>query len=400
MLASVEELVSLNLQTINLIVSLVSMLLAGVLLLQSKLVPGHPCIRWVAISNVTVGAGLLLVAMRGMISDFFSIIVGNQLAILGIMIWDAGFRSFVGERYREWQNYLLMAVTMILMLYFTYVENSIAYRIVTVSIPHTIILLGVAQVASGADRRIYKGSSGLITYSILFYLPLMFVRAFYSLLYPPITVFAPSLVQTISSLGMFVVSFLMSAGFILMIGQRTQYDLNEQALVDSLTQIPNRRAMQRLLELEMARKQRSSDEFCLLMLDIDHFKTVNDRFGHKAGDHVLKGVASHLAQAIRAQDSLSRWGGEEFMVLLPATAPGEACKIGERLRAGIELANFSYEDLSITLTVSVGVGCSVGAETVDDVFQRTDNALYKAKHTRNAVACSERGLLFRTAVPF
>jgi diguanylate cyclase (GGDEF)-like protein len=160
-------------------------------------------------------------------------------------------------------------------------------------------------------------------------------------------------------------------------------ELQRFSTTDSLTGAYNRRMFMDLLTREMTRVGRYGELFSLLMFDIDHFKAVNDTYGHDIGDRVLVEVVQLSMETIRQSDVLARWGGEEFMVLLPQTTPEMALSMGERLREKINEYTFTGVG---TLTVSIGVVHLQQLDTVDLLIKRVDNALYTAKETgRNRV---------------
>ncbi|MEI6451669.1 MAG: GGDEF domain-containing protein [Actinomycetes bacterium] len=152
--------------------------------------------------------------------------------------------------------------------------------------------------------------------------------------------------------------------------------LEKLATTDALTDAFNRRKFNELTLAELERVRRYGRPLSLFILDIDHFKRVNDTYGHEAGDQVLVTLAGLLRAGIRATDSLARWGGEEFVVLSPGvTADGEA-HLAERLRA----AAAAHDHASVgTVTASFGVAEHSPGETPDELFARADRALYRAK---------------------
>jgi two-component system cell cycle response regulator len=173
-----------------------------------------------------------------------------------------------------------------------------------------------------------------------------------------------------------------------------QRKLVEAALREPLTGLYNRRHFQERFAAEVAVAHRHGRPLSLLMVDVDHFKRVNDRYGHLAGDEVLKSVARALAQGIRIEDILARFGGEEFVVLAREAAAAEAMALAERLRQLVEVAQTRWESghdvpVGISVTVSVGVAQLGGEQTERDLFERADNAVYKAKKGgRNRVVLS------------
>ncbi|MFE8071236.1 diguanylate cyclase [Marinobacteraceae bacterium S3BR75-40.1] len=160
----------------------------------------------------------------------------------------------------------------------------------------------------------------------------------------------------------------------------------ERATTDALTQLPNREALEERLELEFARWKRYGNRISLAVLDIDHFKTVNDRYGHLAGDKVIQLVARALREQLRETDFIARFGGEEFVVLLPETDEAAAFQVCEKLRERIAGLPFHFRRERVAVTLSAGVIAFQDASSPDELFDRADRALYRAKEAgRNRV---------------
>jgi len=159
--------------------------------------------------------------------------------------------------------------------------------------------------------------------------------------------------------------------------------LEQLAQTDPLTQLLNRRALTERITAEMERALRYDSTMALLMIDLDHFKRVNDTYGHLVGDDVLRDVAQLLSDTIRTSDIVARYGGEEFLVLLPETDDAGAESFAERIRFAVEQHLFASDSLPepLRLTASVGVAVYPAAriESVEDLFARADAALYRAK---------------------
>ena len=163
--------------------------------------------------------------------------------------------------------------------------------------------------------------------------------------------------------------------------------LETLSITDSLTGLYNRNKLDAILDDQIARFKRSRRPFVVLMLDIDHFKTLNDSRGHIAGDEVLAAVAGILAQSIRNVDYAARFGGDEFVIILIDTPADAALETAERIRAHVESARYSAGDQSVTVTVSIGIAQWRPDDAVSTaVFARADQALYEAKRAgRNRV---------------
>ncbi|WP_437879978.1 GGDEF domain-containing protein [Pseudomonas sp. LRF_L74] len=153
----------------------------------------------------------------------------------------------------------------------------------------------------------------------------------------------------------------------------------QKALIDPLTGLPNRAGWIERLELEVARLQRYGGELLLAVLDVDHFKRINDGYGHLAGDKVLKIIAGELNKRLRKTDFMARFGGEEFVLLIPSTPLDGGSQLLENLREAIESCPFHFKGEPVTITVSAGLAEFGKDESPDQVFERADQALYKAK---------------------
>lgn len=155
--------------------------------------------------------------------------------------------------------------------------------------------------------------------------------------------------------------------------------VNYMAITDALTGLYNRRRFRDVLASEFERARRYGTPFSLVMLDIDHFKKINDTFGHDVGDAVLREVSDVLLKSIREIDTASRYGGEEFMIILPSTDKAHALVVAERMRQQIE--NHEFSEVGPTITVSIGISGmpDAGIENEDRLIRCSDFAMYRAK---------------------
>jgi two-component system, cell cycle response regulator len=164
--------------------------------------------------------------------------------------------------------------------------------------------------------------------------------------------------------------------------------LSRLAAYDELTGVYNRRSLFHALENEVNRSARYGRDLSVLLLDIDHFKIVNDLHGHAAGDVVLHAVAQRIVEALRSCDTLCRYGGEEFCAILPETNATGAVRAAERVRLAVECAPFETAEKTLAVTVSVGIAAWKGSRgaQIPDLLAGADRALYVAKHSgRNRV---------------
>lgn len=160
----------------------------------------------------------------------------------------------------------------------------------------------------------------------------------------------------------------------------------QKALIDPLTGLPNRAAWSERVDQEVLEWQENGGHLLMAILDLDHFKRINDSYGHQAGDKVLKIVASVLRKRLRSRDFIARFGGEEFVLLIPQTAMAAGCQLAESLRAAIEACPFHFKGERVTITLSIGISAFRSGERSEVVLKRADEALYRAKHLgRNRV---------------
>jgi diguanylate cyclase (GGDEF)-like protein len=176
--------------------------------------------------------------------------------------------------------------------------------------------------------------------------------------------------------------------------------IRKEADHDGLTQINNRQHFDKRLNEEIKRHLRHGQPFSLLMLDVDHFKDINDTFGHQAGDMVLQSLGRLLTTSLRASDFSARYGGEEFSVILPQTAREQALKLAERLRKEVADREHLFEGQTFSITVSLGVASFDPSSPTSPytIVSRADRALYRAKQRgRNTVVCTseDHDVLFR-----
>jgi diguanylate cyclase (GGDEF)-like protein len=189
---------------------------------------------------------------------------------------------------------------------------------------------------------------------------------------------------------MFAATVAPSFGFLIMHRERAEQALRTLAMHDALTGLFNRRAFTELCEREVARSRRAGASFAVLMLDLDHFKRVNDSQGHQAGDQVLADFARRAQRCMRAGDILGRYGGEEFCALLAGAARKDAMAAAERIRAQAEQPPLGALPWPVTVTIGVAVCESGGQAALDAVIARADQALYGAKRSgRNRVMAAE-----------
>jgi diguanylate cyclase (GGDEF)-like protein len=164
-------------------------------------------------------------------------------------------------------------------------------------------------------------------------------------------------------------------------------ELRRFATTDSLTGLYNRRHFLELADKELIRSRRTTKAFSIIMFDIDHFKCINDTYGHQAGDQVLKTIALACQENLRQMDVIARYGGDEFIILLPEVDSPDAHHVANKIRTSVAEQEIMFENQPIIMTISLGVATlSMDTESLDQIFARVDKALYRAKEAgRNQV---------------
>lgn len=340
-------------------------------------------------------AGGALIVALGVLGAFLrsdslpsaALAAANITIVAGLVVTWWGVDAFFGRRPGYRLGLVILAITAVGVIYFLVSGDSRS---------RVIFLLGIFALMAGLRiysllREVTPGTrfSQFLTSMALgaqatHYLVL--ATAVFSL--PPVEKPLAQLpffgwIFLIPMLGSIVVVF----GIVLLVNQTIAMRLKESARRDALTEALTRRAMEEVAEYELARSRRHSLPLSLLLLDIDHFKMVNDQYGHAAGDAALRQFAATVRRCLRREDVFGRLGGEEFCALLPSTAVGGAAQLAERIRQSV--ANLAVEagGNRLSLKVSIGVA-SLGdhAGSWDELVNRADRAMYAAKRAgRNRV---------------
>jgi diguanylate cyclase (GGDEF)-like protein len=328
-----------------------------------------------ACSVMTIAA--LLFSLRGSVHVAFSSYVANILLVGGIMLMYAGLREFAGHPSHRQALTLCLAVLSFGLIGPTLLDDDYRLRLVLISAANTTLFglcaLTIYRLPAKQFPEWFTGALFLFTASV------SLTRLLAALFNPPRNdPFSDvSFLQHIY-LGTFSFGVVaLSVGFILMVNYRLRSMLEHAASHDDMTGARRRSAFLELLEGELG-TIRQGNTTSLLMIDIDDFKEINDRLGHVAGDRVIVDYAQKAQRELRRADVLGRYGGEEFVVLLPGTTAQQAHAIANRLRL---TAHHPASGDVAQYTVSIGVATSTdGLESPMNLIARADEALYEAKH--------------------
>jgi len=238
----------------------------------------------------------------------------------------------------------------------------------------------------GAHNGLKTLSVLLILVGVLFFIPLDFIAMpAYEITFK--TRFFSTLIATL--LVIWTMEFSRNRAFLIL--EDLRYEMEMVSRTDYLTGIFNRRAMIEKLNAEISRFNRTGETFSILIIDIDHFKQINDMYGHTTGDFVIRTLCQLMQDQLREHDIVSRWGGEEFLILLPNTVTEQGHYVGELLRKNIESRELSVgEDTKLHLTVSIGVSSAEYASDALVLVDQADERLYRAKRGgRNQVISTD-----------
>ena len=351
--------------------------------------------RWAAALLVNA-IGHMLIMLRGLIPDVLSIVVGNLLLSSVFVGMIAAVYQFQGRPVR-WS--LLLAPPLLVLGFVTVFIDNFPARVSFVGL--VIGLQAVWALLAALSHRHATVGRGqwLLVAGLLLEAVVLGGRALVAISThsEASNILQSSALQTLTFLATFSVVLVSSVGFVFMSRDRADENNRVLAALDPLTGVANRRSLIAALDRDVARAVRMRESIALMMVDIDHFKHVNDQYGHPVGDQVLCSVVNVLRQRVRSQDLVGRYGGEEFMVLLPDTTlvgaeqlARELCKAVEESRCPVD----GVDGPGISVTVSIGVfgGRLESDDSWDMLITAADRALYQAKSNgRNRVE-SEIGL--------
>ena len=375
-----ERMTLLDPRTIVTLTGLMAGMMAVILLVMRHSYP--PSIRglgeWATAILLLFATGVLT-AIRRSNMEGLSICVANTLLFSGIFLCYVGTQRFLGVTPKLVQGWALIATVVLVSVWFTLVDKNYAVRLGFATALQTYLYAVHAWL-------VYK--HGTHTFARLMLISVLagatavqMMRFVATLTNPQITsVLDTTPIHVIYITAYAFIMLLFTISIILLATERLREELEHMATHDSLTDAFTRRHMNEALAQELERSRRQSRDLSLLAMDLDHFKAINDTYGHQAGDRVLIEFVADVRTLLRRHDQLGRFGGEEFVVLLPETPAETAVGIAERIRHMMATRKSGC-------TVSIGVTSRLNdSDTVDALLARADAAMYLAKtNGRNRV---------------
>lgn len=355
----------------------VALTMSGVLFIISRTYPksirGLTDWSW---GLLTMALGLPLFIARNHIPDLFSIVLANLMILGGLMLMNAGIRKFSGiaaSIRTAWLFGFVVAFT-VLFAWFTYVYPSVAMRVATLSLFTLVVISDQLRVVLKELPR--TAGRHILAVSLTILIGARVVRLV-SLIFgidQPTGVFDPSLSQLAYLAIPSIMIPLGTISLVMLASEKLHQDLEFASRYDDLTQCLNKRAAMEALKQEIARAKRHGNKLSIMLIDLDNFKNINDTHGHLEGDKVLVDFSKRAKTFLRETDQLSRFGGDEFMVVLPDTDLEQAALIAGRLNAA------GRENQSIAWSVSIGLSEWLGqVDSRAALLTRADQALYKSK---------------------
>jgi diguanylate cyclase (GGDEF)-like protein len=341
-----------------------------------------------AVGNLVIGLGMVLVLIQ-LDAPKMLFVPGMALIGAGLCLFINGIQAFIGRA----PNHRMTIVAFLLLLaidaYFMLTKQDIRTTVILSAIIFACIYLYCARLTFSREEGMI-GNLYWITSSLYLLMALLMLgRGFYASR-ADTAVFDSFVTWPVNGytfmLGA-VSQFFISSLFVLMLSYKLNQKLESIATIDGLTSVLNRRGLEDAAVKMQDICKRINLSMAVLLIDIDHFKKVNDTYGHLAGDDVLKHLASVVAGILRSSDVLGRYGGEEFCAFLPNTTEGDAIGLAERIRAGVEASPLKLNLENIKITVSIGVADSVRAGyDFKGLVATADSAMYGAKNSgRNRV---------------
>lgn len=365
---------SIDLRTVIWLTSFMGALMALVLVFLFRTYPGSVRgLREWAAAAVTGTVAALLIGGRGILPDWLSLAVGNLVLVGGVSLFSMGTRRFFGLDAGVRAFAAIVAALAVPVAWFSIFEPRYSVQLQVVC----LVLAGIIGEHAWQIHR-HGGSSFGARFTMLTLIlqtGILLLRAGSAgSIGDGAHLLSQSPIQMVYVASYSVAMLTLGIGIVLLTTERLRSDLEYLAAHDSMTGTLNRRAIVEVAERELARCRRHGGVMSLLMMDLDHFKKINDNFGHLVGDRVLKEFAGKVRALLRLPDQFGRFGGEEFILVLPETGREAAAIVAERIRrAAANSADPAY-------TVSIGLATVTLIDTeIDSLLSRADEALYLAK---------------------
>lgn len=389
----------LDLYTLSIMLIIMCAALSVAMLVAWRANKTYDGFGWWTAGNLVGASGFVFIAFRGLVPDTIPVVAGNMMSIIGLLIALHGIRVFFGRKGRVYFNVAIVTLHLLTSVYYAGVEDSLVMRIACGSAVTSAITVMSAyelfSVPREAKRFVHKFAGWLFSgFAVI-----LLARGVVTLAVSPIDdLFVPSWIQSLSFVFFNLFAVLWTFTYMVLNSQRLQEDLETAqielerlATTDYLTGLRNNRAFFERAATEVVRSQRHALPLSLVVFDVDHFKTVNDTFGHPGGDRMLRELAAVCASMTRQNDMIARLGGEEFGLLLTHADIKAAGQAAENFREAIERVIVEHDAENIFVTASFGVAELRHDDTLEGFLARADSCLYQAKDAGRNCVVTESG---------
>jgi diguanylate cyclase (GGDEF)-like protein len=377
-----------------LLVGAVLTLIIGLLLaVVARAMPSsfRPALSWWVAATLLQPLGFVLLTQRDALPPWLTIVVANACIAGAFVAYAVALRRFFRRPVRPALLAGLLGLAVLVSAWWGLVQPDLTRRLVAISVVLAWMLGYCAWTiyrspeARGTVRHV-AGGAFLVSSLIMAYRSVVLV-------FDPgqvLTVFQLTHVQLLTYAIGGILPVVATVGFLLLCTERSQRELERAARVDYLTDVYNRRAIEELGTRAIAAARRHGMSLSLLVVDVDHFKRINDELGHAAGDLALVRTVARIRLALRAEDLLGRLGGEEFIVLMPNTDGSSAAAAAERIRESFSGHPLELDGHRRAVTLSIGVAVLAPADRhFSQLLQRADRAMYSAKRAGRDLVMSD-----------
>lgn len=380
---------NLDLRTMMVMIAVLAFLFSGLLALAGLHAGKIRGIRQWALASLCISAGLVSSIIQTLTPTSWVVVGGATLVAAGIGLQYAGIRAFKEESY-DWRAPLaLVGLVFAQTFWFTFVHPDISLRAIANSVAFALMCIVCANALLIRIKPPLRTAYWFTGMAFAAFALVFVARVVVIAVAPPGSygLYSPMLINPVTFFAGSIIQLCLTFGFVLMLNYRLATELQELAAHDSLTGAFNRRSLEKEAERLLARCARTGDTLAVMMLDVDHFKTINDRFGHPVGDEVLLRLAKIAQDSIRTDDYFARYGGEEFCILLPSSKEEDGTGLAERLRQSYAELAMEFDGEILHSTISIGIADSSNTGPgFPALLAAADQALYRAKQEgRNRV---------------
>lgn len=378
----------------GLLVGAVLTLLVGLLLAvvaRAMPVAFRPALTWWVAATLLQPAGFVLLTQRDQLSEWLTIVGANACIALAFAAYAVALRRFFHLQVRPLLLAMMVVLAVAISAWWGLLQPDLTRRLIAISLVLAWMLGYSAWTvyrspeATGPVRQVAGGA-------FAFAAAVMAYRAGVLVVDPGqvLTVFQLTHVQLLTYAVGSILPVVATLGFLLLCTERSQRELERAARMDFLTGVYNRRAIEELGTRAIAGARRHGMPLSLLVVDLDHFKRINDELGHAAGDLALVQAVARIRESLRAEDLPGRLGGEEFIVLMPNTDGASAAAAAERIRESFSGRPLELDGQRRGVTLSIGVAVLAPADRhFSQLLQRADRAMYAAKHAGRDLVMSD-----------